>query len=78
MVVSDHGPLTLAKARGLAAFYRGEGVRGPRRREWQAICHTRVVVLLDAVAAAEDWRRAAGWTDPDTADRVTEVRNPER
>jgi hypothetical protein len=69
-VVADHGGLTLTSARGLARFYRSES------DHWSAsgaadlalACMRRSTALLDAVARAETWRRAAGWVDPEDAD----------
>jgi hypothetical protein len=69
-VIADHGPIPLAAARGLATFYASEALH------WRALgsqgpfdaCARRAAVLSDAVAAAEAWRRAAGWVDPDAAD----------
>jgi hypothetical protein len=69
-VIADHGPLPLAAARALARFYASEALR------WRDVgsraasdgCARRSEVLREAVAAAEMWRRAAGWKDPDAAD----------
>jgi hypothetical protein len=68
-VISDHGPIPLAQARELARVYASEA------RRWRAqghpafaACTHRAAVLRDAVASAETWRRAAGWTNPDAAD----------
>jgi len=69
-VIADHGPLSLAAARALERFYRAEA---DHRRALDDIatsrtCATRAHALSQAVAAAAAWRRAAGWSDPETAD----------
>lgn len=62
-VIADHGPVPLAKARTLAHFYASEALL------WRCeACGRRAEVLREAVLAAENWRRAAGWADPDVAD----------
>jgi hypothetical protein len=71
MVMADHGPLSLAGARALVAFYRAEA-RYSRALDDPATsrgCAVRADVLSRAVTAAEAWRRAAGWTEPEAADR---------
>jgi len=71
MVMADHGPLTLTAVRALEAFYRAEA-RYRRALDDPATsqgCAFRADVLAEAATAAEAWRRAAGWTDPEAADR---------
>jgi hypothetical protein len=70
MVITDHGPLTLAAARDLAQFYGREAAGSTERRDrpWEEVCGRRAFVLAGAAKAAADWRRAAGWIDPDAAD----------
>ena len=66
-VIADHGRVSLATARALALFYTREaGSQGPRVSDE---CRRRAQALEGAVAAASMWRRAAGWNDPDLADR---------
>jgi hypothetical protein len=69
-VIADHGPIPLAHARRLAAFYASEALHWRGRDALTAgdACARRAAVLRQAVRAAETWRRAAGWTDPDAAD----------
>ncbi len=69
-LIADHGPLTLAQARGLAAFYREEAAQAAERGspEGVRVCQRRAVALAESIRAAETWRRAAGWRDPDAAD----------
>lgn len=66
MVVADHGPIRLAEARALAAAYAREAATGGGR--WKALCLRRAEALATAVRDATDWRRAAGWAEPDRAD----------
>ena len=70
-VISDHGPIPLGAARDLARFYASEALHWRARGVAEAFdaCARRAIVLSEAVAAAERWRRAAGWADPDAADR---------
>ena len=70
MVTADHGPMPLATARGLADFYRSEATywRGMADDMTSSACALRASGLETAILAAAAWRRAAGWTDPDTAD----------
>ena len=70
-VLADHGPIPLGAARNLARFYASEALhwRGLGSQGAFEACVRRADVLRDAVAAAETWRRAAGWGDPDAADR---------
>jgi hypothetical protein len=69
-VVADHGPIPLAAARRLSLFYATEALHCRRQghRDGAAVCASRAKALREAVAAAEVWRRAAGWADPDAAD----------
>jgi hypothetical protein len=66
MVVADHGPIRLSEGRGLAAAYAREAVTA--HGGWKALCLARAEALARAVREAGDWRRAAGWADPDAAD----------
>ena len=66
-VISDHGAVTLAEARALAVFYNLEA--GSEIHEPSSECRRRANMLCSAVAAAAAWRRAAGWTEPELADR---------
>jgi hypothetical protein len=66
MVVADHGPIRLAEARALAAAYAREAVSAGGG--WKTLCLARAQALSQAVREAGDWRRAAGWADPDAAD----------
>jgi hypothetical protein len=68
MVVTDHGPVTLARAEQLARFYEIEAHEPPGRRHADAICAVRATALRHAAEAAKAWRRAAGWLDPYAAD----------
>jgi nucleoside diphosphate kinase len=69
-VLADHGPLTLVAARELAKFYQSEARRRPSQdgKRFPCICGQRATALLEAAEAAEKWRRAAGWTNPEAAD----------
>jgi hypothetical protein len=66
-VIADHGRVTLAAARALAFFYTREA--GSQTPGVSGECRRRAQALEGAVAAASTWRRAAGWSDPDLADR---------
>lgn len=65
-VICDHGPVSLATARGLARFYLAEAELAPE--PWRAICACRALALARAIEGAGNWRRAAGWRSPDAAD----------
>ncbi len=70
-VLADHGRVTLSEARTLATFYAREA-----RSQTPAVsdeCRRRANALQAAAAAASTWRRAAGWHDPDRADRPPPV-----
>lgn len=71
MVIADHGPLALAEARRLVAFYLLEGAHnlGSEHHGVAEACAARSVTLREAITSAEEWRRAAGWAEPDLADR---------
>ena len=70
VVFADHGPIPLAAARDLAAFYASEALRwrDVGSRDAFDACARRAAALQNAVAAAGRWRRAAGWADLDAAD----------
>jgi len=74
MVTADHGPIRLIEARALAAAYAREAAIGDGA--WRAIALSRAEALDSAVRDATDWRRAAGWADPDAAD--AHARRPPR
>ncbi len=65
-ILSDHGWLTLVDAEALARFYAAEAARqaGAAAR----VCAARAQALAAATRAARNWRRAAGWSDPEAAD----------
>jgi hypothetical protein len=69
-VVADHGPIPLAAARDLVRFYALEAeaclTAGPEPMA-RLYAH-RALTLRAAVETATQWRRAAGWRDPDAAD----------
>jgi hypothetical protein len=67
-VIADHGSLTLSAARALAALYLHEAGLDPQAAAAEQ-CHHRAQSLIEAVTAAATWRRAAGWANPDMADR---------
>lgn len=67
-VIADHGAINLAQARALTIFYKRES--GSQTRLASAECRRRAAALERAVVAASDWRRAAGWAEPDLADRM--------
>ena len=71
-VLADHGPLTLVAARELATFYQSEARRWSSSdgKRFPCICKQRATALLEAAEAAEKWRRAAGWTNPEAADAL--------
>jgi hypothetical protein len=70
-VIADHGPVSLAVARALAETYRREGIHEAKNGRAVAalVCADRAQSLAVAVTAATQWRQAAGWGDPDSADR---------
>jgi hypothetical protein len=66
-ILSDIGPMGLAAARDLARFYQHEAALGGRHA---GACRERASALHAACLAAERWRRAAGWTQPERADQA--------
>ena len=68
MVATDHGPLALGEARDLALLYARDAAvaEGP----WRRLCAERARAMAGAANEASDWRRAAGWANPDEADRI--------
>jgi hypothetical protein len=66
MVIADHGPIRLAEARALAAAYARDAEISDS--VWGSLCLARAQALATAVREATEWRRAAGWTNPDAAD----------
>lgn len=66
-VVADHGLIPLPEARALVAAYAREAETSDGR--WRSLCAARVRNLAIAAAEATDWRRAAGWADPDDGER---------
>jgi hypothetical protein len=66
MVTADHGPIRLGEARALAAAYAREAALATGA--WRTLCLARAEALARAVREATDWRRAAGWAEPDAAD----------
>jgi hypothetical protein len=69
-VVSDHGAIALDEARSLAAFYASEAGALHTGAGWRRLAAERAQALALAAAAAEGWRRAAGWADPEAADQA--------
>ena len=71
-LIADHGRMSLAQARDLVAFYRRQSADEARqgRPVMAGICEQRAHTLETLAAAASRWRRAAGWADPDLADRA--------
>ena len=69
-VVSDHGGIALNEARSLADFYASEAGSGAASAVWRRVAAERAEALALAAAAAEGWRRAAGWADPEAADQA--------
>lgn len=69
-LVCDHGPLTLAGARALAAFYAHEADywQAKSKSAMSRACARRAQTLTDAADDAVLWRRAAGWSNADLAD----------
>jgi hypothetical protein len=71
-VIADHGPIPLAAARALAAFYAREArscLAGGAELAAR-LCVRRALALDRAAHDAALWRRAAGWRDPDAADQA--------
>lgn len=69
-VIADHGPLALAASRALIGFYDVEARLAAKdgAPRWARLCARRALALAAAAGAADRWRRAAGWADPDAAD----------
>jgi hypothetical protein len=67
-ILADHGPMRLAQARALAAFYAREAARQRQGSRAAGLCAERCRALAHAADDAARWRRAAGWTDPEMAD----------
>ncbi|HEY2177030.1 MAG TPA: hypothetical protein VGH15_00485 [Caulobacteraceae bacterium] len=67
-VLTDHGAIGLAEARSLAVFYAREAAAFPEDSPAARLCADRCRALAHAVVEASEWRRAAGWQDPDMAD----------
>ncbi|HEY5105304.1 MAG TPA: hypothetical protein VII73_00885 [Caulobacteraceae bacterium] len=74
-ILTDHGPIGLGQARDLAAFYRREASFSAASNAPMAAqtCMARAVALGVAAHAAAAWRRAAGWGDPEQADRLPDL-----
>jgi hypothetical protein len=70
-IIADHGPLTLAAARALAAFYNREQASLRPGTHLADLCADRARALGAAADDAALWRRAAGWSDPEAADLTT-------
>jgi hypothetical protein len=71
-VVGDHGPVGLRLARDLARFYGLEAIDRQKagERRIALTCARRALALHQAAEAAVRWRRAAGWREPEGADRM--------
>ncbi len=71
-VIADHGAIALAQARALIQFYEREARFNLRAGLAAAarLCRRRAAALNAALDAATLWRRAAGWRDPEAADRA--------
>ncbi|MGH6987210.1 MAG: hypothetical protein ACRED9_10285 [Caulobacteraceae bacterium] len=74
-ILSDVGALGLREARDLAHFYAREA-EAAGASPWVRRCAERADALERAIAAASSWRRAAGWADPEAADRPRERMTP--
>ena len=70
-IAADHGRLSLAAAAASAGFYAQEvaGLNEAGTLRWARVCAEREEALRSAISEARRWRRAAGWADPDKADR---------
>jgi len=66
VILADHGPIHLAEARALMVVYMREA--GANQGGWRDLCVARAQALAAAVIHATEWRRAAGWGDPEQAD----------
>lgn len=71
-VIGDLGAVSLAVARDLVRFYGREALhcRAMGERAAAVLCARRALDLHLAVNKARRWRSAAGWRDPDDADRM--------
>ena len=71
-VATDNGPIRIAEARRLAGFYRAEAAVLLARGERAAarVCSQRAGALATAAEEAALWRRAAGWSDPESPDTI--------
>ncbi|MGH6991967.1 MAG: hypothetical protein ACRED8_10590 [Caulobacteraceae bacterium] len=67
-ILSDAGALSLREARALAGFYAREA-EAAGASAWVERCAGRAKALERAIAVASSWRKAAGWADPEAADR---------
>ena len=69
-VVCAKGALPLRRARQLERFCADQGAQAAHENHpWRAASLlTNAQALKAAVTAAESWRRAAGWANPDHAD----------
>jgi len=72
-IVTGYGAIGLAQAQRLAAFYAAEALHSRLDGAHAAarLCEERSADLRAAIAAATLWRRAAGWREPEAADRVS-------
>jgi len=77
-VFADHGALSLTQARTLVVFYAREAEASMARGEAAAarLCARRALALHAAAEGAALWRRAAGWRDPEAADRSGPIPPP--
>jgi hypothetical protein len=69
-IVTDRGPITLAEARSLEAFYSAEAAFCAGRETSRALCAERAAAFAAVTDAAVRWRRAAGWIAPEDADEL--------
>jgi hypothetical protein len=65
-ILADHGPIRLSDARALMVVYMREA--DANQGGWRDVCAARAQALAVAVTHATEWRRAAGWGDPEQAD----------
>ncbi len=72
-IVADHGAVALTSARALSKLYQERAAAEIFLGRTDDQLKARARSLDGAIAQAVIWRRAAGWTDPEAADRSSSL-----
>ncbi len=68
-IVANHGALALTSAQAMSKIYQQRAAAEISLGRTDDQLNARARSLDGAIAEAIIWRRAAGWTDPEAADR---------